>query len=178
MATVPKSPVVPTTIPESQARLSEGAAFDGHWKGGDIAVAGRLEGELTLTGRLGVGPTGSVLGRVRADSVEIGGEFTGEIQARLIVIGESARARGTFVSERLIVKEGAVVDGAFDKLKAPLAAPAIGSKAQPALPAAQRTLPPAPAAGSAVAPACDARSSGGDAPRPAVADTGVPKGQA
>ena len=47
MATVPKSPVVPT-MPESQACLSEGAAFEGQWKGSDIAVQGRLEGELTL----------------------------------------------------------------------------------------------------------------------------------
>jgi len=165
-------------MPESQACLSEGAAFEGQWKGSDIAVQGRLEGELTLTGRLRIYRTGSVLGRVRADSVELGGEFTGEIQARLIVITETGRARGTFVSERLLVREGAVVDGAFDKPKAPLAAPAVASAVKPALPAAQRTLPPAPAAGSAVALARNAQSSGGDTPRPATADTDAPKGEA
>ena len=170
MATVPKSPVVPT-MPESQACLSEGAAFEGQWKGSDIAVQGRLEGELTLTGRLRIYRTGSVLGRVRADSVELGGEFTGEIQARLIVITETGRARGTFVSERLIVKEGAVVDGAFDKLKAPLAAPAVASTVPP-------PPPVAPPAGSAVASARNAQSSGGDTPRPTTADTDAPKGDA
>ena len=115
MATVPKTTSPKTTVApeahETEARLSEGAAFDGRWKGADIAVQGRLEGELTLTGRLRVGRTGSVLGRVQADTVELGGEFTGEVQARLIVITEGARARGTFVSERLIVREGAVEIG-------------------------------------------------------------------
>ena len=114
MATAPKSSVVPT-VPDGQTRLSEDARFEGQWRGADISVQGRVEGELTLTGWLRIGRSGAVLGRVRADSVEIGGEFTGEIRARLIVLNESARARGTFLSERLIIKEGARVDGAFDR---------------------------------------------------------------
>jgi cytoskeletal protein CcmA (bactofilin family) len=179
MATVSKTAVVPT-MPESEARLSEGAAFDGHWKGSDVFVQGRLEGELTLTGRLRVGRTGSVLGRVKADSVELGGEFTGEVQARLIVITESARARGTFVSERLIVKEGAVVDGAFDRPKTPLAPAGTASPAQPASPAAQRTPPAAPPAGPGAAPAPTAPTSGPDKPqaKPSPDDTVPPKQQA
>jgi cytoskeletal protein CcmA (bactofilin family) len=165
MATAPKTPVV-STSPEDEARLSENAAFEGQWKGGDIAVQGRLEGELTLKGRLRVGRAGSVLGRVRADSVEIGGEFTGEIQARLIVITETARARGTFVSEKLIVKEGAVVDGAFDRPKTALAPVAAApAPKQPSGDAQTSTAKPLPA--PATAPA-----SGGETPKPATGEAG------
>jgi len=174
MANVPKTTVVPTT-PESEARLSEGAVFDGRWKGSDIAVQGRLEGELSLTGRLRIGRTGAVLGRVQADSVELGGEFTGEILARLIVINESARARGTFVSDRLIVKEGAVVDGAFDRPKAPIAPVAVTAPAQPPAPVAQRTPPSVQPAGSGGALAPIPAAPGADKPQIKPDDTVPPK---
>jgi cytoskeletal protein CcmA (bactofilin family) len=174
MANVPKTTVVATT-PESEARLSEGAVFDGRWKGNDIAVQGRLEGELTLTGRLRIGRTGAVLGRVQADSVELGGEFTGEILARLIVITESARARGTFVSERLIVKEGAIVDGAFDRPKAETAPAAVAAPAQPPSPAPQRTPSSAQPAGSGSALAPIPPASGADKLQVRPDDTVPPK---
>jgi cytoskeletal protein CcmA (bactofilin family) len=143
MANPPKTPVT-TTSNDAPARLSEDAGFEGKWKGADVSIQGRFEGELTLTGQLRVGRSGSVLGRVRADLVEIGGEFTGEVQARLIVMTETARARGTFVSERLCLKEGAVVDGAFDRPKT-----AVGTATVPVRPIPDKEKPQAETSSSA-----------------------------
>jgi len=146
MASAVRNVPVPAE-PEGQARIGEEGEFVGKFSGGDLTVNGRLEGDLKLTGWLRVGRNGRVSAKVQAGSVEINGQFEGELRASLIVFGESARAQGAFLSARIQMKEGARVDGSFDRWEepkppapvikpaasvAPAAAPGPGQVAKPA----------------------------------------------
>jgi cytoskeletal protein CcmA (bactofilin family) len=84
---------------------------------------GTVEGELNLEGRLHVGPSGRVSAKVRAGEVVVEGQIEGDVSATALTLTESAKARGTFVAKRLVVKEGATVEGAFN--------PSTGSEARP-----------------------------------------------
>jgi cytoskeletal protein CcmA (bactofilin family) len=103
--------------------LGEGAFLSGTVRGQDLKVLGRFEGELHLEGKLHVGPKGQVAARVRAAEVVVEGEIQGEVRAGALTLAETARARGTFVAKRLLVKEGATVEGAFNPTPAPEPAP-------------------------------------------------------
>jgi len=61
--------------------LDEGASLSGRLTGQDLMIAGSFEGELTLSGRLTLGPGARVKAKVRAEVVEIEGHFDGEIRA-------------------------------------------------------------------------------------------------
>jgi cytoskeletal protein CcmA (bactofilin family) len=94
--------------------LGREATFTGRMTGSSLNVLGQLEGELELSGGLRVAQGGRVKATVKAGMVEIHGEFDGEIRAGTLVFGETARARGTFLSEKLSVREGAVVEGSVN----------------------------------------------------------------
>jgi cytoskeletal protein CcmA (bactofilin family) len=86
----------------------------GKLTGRDARILGRFRGEIELTGRLETGEGSSVEARVKADVVEIGGELTGEIQARRVTLLDKARVDGKVRSEGLSVREGARLDGAVE----------------------------------------------------------------
>jgi hypothetical protein len=68
------------------------------------------------------------------------------------VFGETARAEGTFVSERVLMKEGAIVDGSFEEPPAP--PPGSAPPKPPPAPVVQ-TPPVAPAQESPLAKTAD-----------------------
>ena len=94
--------------------MGEGAVLAGKVKGQNLSVLGRLEGEVHIEGRLMVGPQGRVSARVRAAEVIVEGEIEGDVNTDSLILAETAKARGTFVAKRLVVKEGAVVEGAVN----------------------------------------------------------------
>jgi cytoskeletal protein CcmA (bactofilin family) len=114
--------------------VGEGTVVTGKVKGKDLTVLGVVEGEVQLEGRLLVGKGGRVKASVRAGEVEAEGELEGDVRAASLTLSETAKARGTFVAKRLVVKEGARVEGAFNPSEPTPAAP----HAQPA------PVPPAP----------------------------------
>jgi cytoskeletal protein CcmA (bactofilin family) len=116
--------------------VGEGAVLNGKVKGQDLTVLGVVEGEVQLEGRLQVGPTGRVAARVRAKEVLVDGEIEGEVKTASLTLGETARARGTFVAKRLVVKEGAVVEGSINPGTLGQDAPSEPSASSAALPLA------------------------------------------
>jgi cytoskeletal protein CcmA (bactofilin family) len=119
--------------------VGEGTVVTGRVKGKDLTVLGVVEGEVQLEGRLLVGKGGRVKASVRAGEVEAEGELEGDVRAASLTLSETAKARGTFVAKRLVVKEGARVEGAINPTEpTPAAAPQ-------ALPA---PVPPAPSVAS------------------------------
>jgi cytoskeletal protein CcmA (bactofilin family) len=118
------------------AVLAEDTALTGRMSGQDVTVLGQFEGDLQLRGVLRIGRKGRVKAVVRARAVEVEGEFDGEIRAASLVFGETARAKGTFLADRLSIREGALVDGAVNLSTepAPREAPPV-SAAPPAPPA-------------------------------------------
>ncbi|HEY6548883.1 MAG TPA: polymer-forming cytoskeletal protein [Vicinamibacteria bacterium] len=125
--------------------VGEGAVLNGKVKGHDLTVFGVLEGELLLEGRLLVGPNGRVAARVRAKEVQVDGAIEGEVNAASLILGETARARGTFVAKRLVVKEGALVEGSInpgtDAAVEPVPASPAPTSAPPATPDAGEAAP-------------------------------------
>jgi cytoskeletal protein CcmA (bactofilin family) len=94
--------------------LSEDASLAGRISGQDLTVLGGFEGEINVRGRLRIGPNAKVNAKVKAESVELEGQFEGEIRTKTLTVAPSARARGLFLADRLAIREGAVVEGAFN----------------------------------------------------------------
>jgi len=128
MSTAGKT-ATPSHEPEGQARIAEASRFEGRWTGDNLSVLGLFDGELSLSGSLRIGRVGRVQGSVRATSVQIAGEFDGEVRTEELVFDESARAKGTFISERLVMRDGATVDGSFAPRGSSPAAPAAAPEA-------------------------------------------------
>ena len=146
--------------------VGEGAVLAGKVKGQNLSVLGTLEGEVHLEGRLSVGAKGRVAARVRANEVLVEGEIEGDVRADSLTFAETAKARGTFIAKRLVVKEGALVEGAVNP---------VGASTEPAAAAAALGAPtPAPApTGAAPTPSAmvPAATPGAPAPSPSGAPT-------
>lgn len=93
------------------AFLGPEAMISGTMSGQDLVVLGRFDGDLQLSGRLHAGKSSRMKATVRAAAVHLEGEFDGEIRAQTLFLEETARARGTFVAERLTMREGALLQG-------------------------------------------------------------------
>src|SRR5262245_2334023 len=120
------------------------ASVSGKLSGNDLVLHGSFDGELTLTGLLRTAAGSRLKARVKADVVEIEGDFEGEIRASTLRVRATARARGTFVAERLSIEEGALLEGSVQAPALPVVA-----GASPGLTLAA----PAPVAAAPAAPA-------------------------
>ena len=75
-------------------------------------IDGKLKGELRCTQLLVIGPTAIVEGWVRADTVRLEGVVRGEIaETRRVEIRPSGRFIGRLATDRLVLHEGAIMDG-------------------------------------------------------------------
>lgn len=107
------------------------AEVQGKLTGTDARILGRFRGELELQGRLTTGEGSHLEARVKAESVEIGGEFEGELTVKKLLLLEKAWVRGNIAAEVLGVREGARLDGAVNAVGAP-AAKAPAAEPRPA----------------------------------------------
>jgi cytoskeletal protein CcmA (bactofilin family) len=96
------------------AVLGDGATLKGRVAGKDITILGRFEGTIDVKGTVRIGRQALVKAEVRAQAVEIDGEFEGEIRTSRLSFGETARAKGAFRADRLRIMDGALVDGAMN----------------------------------------------------------------
>jgi cytoskeletal protein CcmA (bactofilin family) len=95
-----------TTVIDAQADI------EGTLRGKDAQVLGRFRGQIDLTGRLVLGESAKVDAKVTADTVEIAGEFKGELKARSLSVLEKGRVEGTIDAQRIAMREGALLNGA------------------------------------------------------------------
>jgi len=143
------------------ATVGEDAAFTGRFTGQDLVVLGRLEGDVELKGALRVGKQGNVKAKVSASTVEIEGEFEGEVRADTLSLADSAKAKGTFVAKRLNVREGAILEGAVNP-SGPKPAP-VATPVKPVTPVPSSS-PSGPGVAGSAAPAPATTSPGGPTP--------------
>ena len=96
--------------------ISETFSLEGTLRtSGAIDIAGLIKGAV-YTNDLVIKETGSILGPVEADKIEIYGHLEGKIVARTIVIGSSAVVKGDILfSESLKTEEGADINGYLKK---------------------------------------------------------------
>ena len=112
-----KKPTTPRPLNDSgRSLISETFSLEGTLRtSGAIDIAGLIKGAV-YTNDLIIKETGSVMGPVETDKIEIYGHLEGKIVARTIVIGASAVVKGDILfSESLKTEEGADINGYLKK---------------------------------------------------------------
>ena len=96
--------------------ISETFSLEGTLRtSGAIDIAGLVKGPV-YTNDLIIKETGSIIGPVEADKIEIYGHLEGKILAKSIVIGSSGVVKGDILfSETLRTEEGADINGYLKK---------------------------------------------------------------
>lgn len=148
-----------TTTNRELSVLSEESTLSGRITGQDVTILGGFDGELEVHGRLRVGPKARIRAKVKAGSVEIEGDFEGEVRTPSLSFGETARARGVFLADRLGIRDGAQVNGGFNL---------TSEKAAPPAPEPKPVPPPPPTEPMAAAPAPAPSGEAGPPPTPAT----------
>lgn len=75
----------------------------------DIRIDGMLEGTLDCQGRVIVGPTGSIHGKITCTNAVIEGKFKGNLIVKeQLSVKDSAEISGDIKTDKLIVQSGAV----------------------------------------------------------------------
>ena len=99
-----------------RSQISETFSLEGTLRtSGAIDIAGLIKGAV-YTNDLIVKETGSILGPVETDKIEIYGHLEGKVVARTIVIGSTAVVKGDILfSETLKTEEGADINGYLKK---------------------------------------------------------------
>ena len=108
---------VPRPLNDSgRSLISETFSLEGTLRtSGAIDVAGLIKGAV-YTNDLIIKETGSIIGPVETDKIEINGHLEGKIVARTIVIGSTAVVKGDILfSESLKTEEGADINGYLKK---------------------------------------------------------------
>lgn len=106
---------------------------------GTLRIDGRLEGNVLRAGSLVVGPTGTIIGNVRATETVICGTVQGNIDVEgRVELEASATVVGDLSADTILVHEGGTVRGRLlvrSQMTEAIAAPPQGLR-----------IPPAPAA--------------------------------
>lgn len=97
----------------SESVLAHGLMFEGKIEGdGSLRLAGRVTGQLKVTGQVTVERGGSIEGEVNADRVVLAGEAKARIHARSgVQIEESAAVIGDVEAENVSLAPGAKMKG-------------------------------------------------------------------
>ncbi len=82
---------------------------------GSVRIDGMVEGDVTITGALVVGPSGKITGNVEAASAVIGGEINGNIVApEKTELTPDAKVIGDIKTGVIVIDEKAVFQGKCD----------------------------------------------------------------
>jgi excisionase family DNA binding protein len=81
----------------------------------NLQINGRFEGTLDTKGNLAIGDKADVKATIRGEAITIGGTVQGTVTATSHVeLLASARVSGKIVSPRVIMKDGAVLNGSVE----------------------------------------------------------------
>jgi len=111
--------------PPSGTLVGPSARFVGEITGDeDVSIQGRVEGNIDVTRRVTVAPSGEVEGDVHARSIVVGGRVRGHIRAdERAELLASAAVQGDVLAPKVIVAEGAQLQGSVAMSAAPGPAP-------------------------------------------------------
>lgn len=95
-----------------------------------VRIDGRMKGEISTSETVTIGSSGKMEGDIKAKDVIVGGKVTGSITAEgKVTLEEASSFTGELKTVKLVIKEGAVLNGATE----------MGETKSPAMP---RKLPP------------------------------------
>ena len=91
----------------------------------DMTIEGRVEGKIDLSDRhLTIGPQGRVKAEVRAKSVTVHGEVTGNlIASERVELAPTGRVVGDIIAPRIAIADGARLKGSVEMTGTPAEAP-------------------------------------------------------
>lgn len=79
---------------------------------GDVRIDGTLTGNITLSGRLVIGPNGKIEGNVICQNADISGEIKGKVQiAEMLSLKTTAKILGDIATGKISIEPGAVFTG-------------------------------------------------------------------
>jgi len=93
--------------------IGASTVVNGHVRGeGSLEILGRVEGDVTVTGDLVVGPSGRVRGNISAAQLTVAGQVQGELRGtEAVLVERGARVVGDIASPRIGIAPGALVRG-------------------------------------------------------------------
>jgi len=99
--------------PDSVNLLGKGTVITGDlFIETDLRIDGKLEGNLTVKGRLVLGPEGVIIGNVVAGQADISGEIKGDLRVlEILHLKQTCRIEGDMDCQKLLVDAGAVFNG-------------------------------------------------------------------
>lgn len=105
----------PATTPMGGAKpfssVGSGLMVDGNISGaGDLHLDGTVKGDVKVS-HLTVGESGSIEGKVEAETIEVRGRIVGSIQGRQIKLQATAYVEGDITHETLAIDVGAYFQG-------------------------------------------------------------------
>ena len=81
----------------------------------NLQINGKFDGALEAKGNLSIGERAQVTATIRGESITIGGTVSGTITAlSRIELLATARIKGKLASPRVIMQDGAIVDGTLE----------------------------------------------------------------
>jgi cytoskeletal protein CcmA (bactofilin family) len=100
----------------AESIVGQGLVIEGTFEGnGSIRLAGRLKGQVVITGDVTVDPDGAIEGDVKADRVRIAGHAKANIlAASAIEVSGSASIVGEIKAPTVQVNAGAKIRGSID----------------------------------------------------------------
>ena len=103
-----------------RSQISETFSLEGTLRtSGAIDISGLIKGAVYADDLI-IKDTGSIIGPVEADKIEIYGHLEGKILAKTIVIGSTGVVKGDILfSESLKTEEGADINGYLNKTDSP-----------------------------------------------------------
>jgi len=93
--------------------IGAGTVVSGHVRGqGSLEIFGRVEGDVSVTGNVSIGPAGRVRGNVSGAELTVSGQVQGDLRATLSVLLEpGARVAGDISGPRVGIAPGALARG-------------------------------------------------------------------
>ena len=77
----------------------------------DFRIDGVVEGNITTTGKVVVGQSGKILGKLNCSNADVSGSITGQIQiSETLSLMSESYIQGDITTAKLSVEEGAQVD--------------------------------------------------------------------
>ncbi len=99
--------------PDSKTALQATTRITGTVSGqGDLVLDGALDGEVAIAGLFFLGETGSVKGKITAGNMILAGHVQGRITVTgMVEIRSSGHVLGNVVCQKIVIAEGAYLDG-------------------------------------------------------------------
>lgn len=79
---------------------------------GDVRIDGTLTGNISLNGRLVIGPNGKIEGNVTCQNADISGEIKGKISvSEVLALKNTAKILGDIATGKISIEPGAIFTG-------------------------------------------------------------------